>query len=793
MPYPSAANVVVLWGSWFDESTRSGMDATLTATPLPAGTSTGTATPNLTASASWAWIKSRQWHTKPLASGLYALPLLANDDPDLTAFGGYRIDAQGETPFICNVSVTAATTTVTQEMADAIAMAASLSGSSFSVPVGSTVQAVHLTDAAVLSGPQPSPPTAFYTMAQTNSVIAAALASIPVGGSLIPTSIFTTGTHVPANGELARYNPAGAATPANISATLPAASANQRFGVVNTSVASSSYTATFTCAGSDTFSDATTTLTLKAGERAVLVGAPGGFTVESRTVLSGGSTFTQTATAKTAAYTAAANEIVVVDTSGGMFTVTGPTSGAPFGLRWKAGTVAPTVAAPSGYTINGAASVTPSLPPGTSSGELTTWQAFGTDYQVIGRAIPPSVLDGRYRAKLDLASSGAKGAVCFTYDDCNASMLTCANMAAARGQRNTFFITSDQISGGLKLSSAQIAAIAAQGHELGAHSKTHPDVSAIATAAGRAVEYDTPRTVVEGIVGVGKVTSWAYPGGARSVTTDTELYLRYDRIFGVGYTSGNCVVPMADRNNRFLVGRWSWGSSANSHGTVLDLIRLAAREPVVVVIYTHDPGNASGAFPNDPSFAQVAEAYDLAASLGVPSVGIAEALPASNLVVNPGFEDSSGAGVVPPGWTVPVVGSSAVAESVAVTPSIGLNGTNSMHIGASSAASSLMTVEQAIPVVPNSSYKWSFRSQVANLTAGQFQYNMKQLDYAGMTVLDTVGAITANEAWNQRSRTLTTAANTMTILLAYQILGNTIGDWYIDHVDMRPTQFGSFG
>jgi hypothetical protein len=110
--------------------------------------------------------------------------------------------------------------------------------------------------------------------------------------------------------------------------------------------------------------------------------------------------FTQTAT-KTASYTAQPNEIVVIDTSGGTFIVTGPTAGGPWGWRWKTGTTAPTIAAPAGYTIVGSASVTPSLAPGGSSGEFVTYQAFSTDYQPMLNVKPLATLDARYGAVLN--------------------------------------------------------------------------------------------------------------------------------------------------------------------------------------------------------------------------------------------------------------------------------------------------------------------------------------------------------------------------------------------------------
>jgi len=362
--------------------------------------------------------------------------------------------------------------------------------------------------------------------------------------------------------------------------------------------------------------------------------------------------------------------------------------------------------------------------------------------------------------------------------------MTAGQLAADRGQRNTFFITSDLLNTTGRITSANIATLAGQGHEIGGHAKVHIDLTTYAAAADRVIQYDTPKTVLDGIIGAGKTRSWAYPLGGRSVTTDTELYLRYERVFGIG-SSIPAVIPLSERDDRFLIGRHGWVQS--THETTLDLIRLAARSPVVVVIYTHDPGNTSGAFAGDPTVAQVTEAYDLCATLGVPSVGVAEALPPSNRVINGGFENGLA------GWVRPLGDRNGIVNTVVDTPSAGHTGTQSLHVGFGAANTGAMHVEQAIPCLPKTDYTLRFRAHMDGLLAGSCQWSLRQLDYAGAIVLDTISTVTANEAWIQKNRPLTTSATTATLVIQFTANTGFVGDWYVDHVDLRPTHLGSFG
>lgn len=377
----------------------------------------------------------------------------------------------------------------------------------------------------------------------------------------------------------------------------------------------------------------------------------------------------------------------------------------------------------------------------------------------------------------------SRGMVCFTYDDGYNSWPTLKALADARGHRNTFFVTSNHI--GVNLSNADLLAYVAAGHEIGAHSKTHAHIPA-QTVANRAIEYDDPKTVLEGVLGTNTVRAWAYPFGDRSATTDLELYGRYPQIFGTGYAQP-AVIPMEDRFGRYLYGRQQW--LQNTHATVLDLIKLAHRNPVVVVIYCHDPGNTSGSFATDPSITQVTEAYDLCKSLGVPSVTVGEALPSGNVVRNGGFEDGLTA------WQMPLgIPTGLTVESLTDTPdtSVALGGTKSLHIGATSPIGANCIIEQTIPVKPGTSWNWGARWRAANMVTGQLQFDFQRLDYSGTQIATTASTISTNSGWGRPTRAVVVEANCVAINIKFSVGTGFQGDVYLDHVDLRPTQHGLF-
>jgi hypothetical protein len=353
VPAISDAEQVVLHGFWFDEEDGGGVDGTITLDPVKIEGQSGT-TPNLKDPTGYAHIRTRQRIATPDPfTGYYAVLALATNDPDVDAYGGRRVQFSGYDPYVIQVPYNAPTTTVDAKMAAAIP----------SLTVGQTVRALWLIDAPDGTAP-PAPVSSYYTAAQTNSLVEQytwktqgpwsssttyALRDVvtyngssyvavgtstnvtpgtdttkwqllaqagATGGQLVATAVFTSDSHTPAHGEMARYNP-----PSNLTITLPAAVVNNRFGVSNEAL-SGAFTVTFTCAGSDTFTGGSTTLTLSPGERVVLLGVTGGFAVESRTSLAGNSAVRESATSTTVGR----GETLLMDATDGARNVSPPTS-----------------------------------------------------------------------------------------------------------------------------------------------------------------------------------------------------------------------------------------------------------------------------------------------------------------------------------------------------------------------------------------------------------------------------------------------------------------------------------
>jgi len=370
------------------------------------------------------------------------------------------------------------------------------------------------------------------------------------------------------------------------------------------------------------------------------------------------------------------------------------------------------------------------------------------------------------------------GAVCFVFDDGYTSWTDSIIPALNTGQRVTFFVQTNKI--GTTISAANVTEWHAAGHEIASHSTAHQNYTTL-TATQRAADHDAAVAALEALTTAGAVTSFAYPSGARNATTDIECLHRYKRIFTIGVPS-----PLVQRSappGQFIYGRQSWAPTATNHAKVLDLIRLAASQPVLVVIYGHDPGNSSGAFSTDPSATEVAEAFDLCASLGVPMLTLAEALPSSPAaLVNGGFENGLS------GWLVTNSGAYTV-ESITDAPLAGLPGTKSLHILATGATTCF--VEQIIPVDPSRPFNLSYRYRTVS-GAGHYHV-VKEYGADGTVGTQTnSGAFgAANTTWTLGNRDVTLAATCVAVGI---IFGSTAAtEVYIDHVHTGYQAWGKFG
>ncbi len=185
MTYPAAtANLVVLWGRWWDHLTKAGVDATITATPLLATGQAGSGSPNLVSLVDQAEIKTAAWSTKPLpGSGLWALPLLPTNDAQFGAFGGYRIQAGSEPPFIVEILENTPTMVMSADMIAALNAARTQSNAApIGISVSDVVQAVWVRQAAVLQQPAVAPPAGVLTSDQVVNLVAG-VRQLPLGGT----------------------------------------------------------------------------------------------------------------------------------------------------------------------------------------------------------------------------------------------------------------------------------------------------------------------------------------------------------------------------------------------------------------------------------------------------------------------------------------------------------------------------------------------------------------------------------------------------------------------------------
>ncbi len=385
---------------------------------------------------------------------------------------------------------------------------------------------------------------------------------------------------------------------------------------------------------------------------------------------------------------------------------------------------------------------------------------------------------------LAVSLASGKGAVCFTWDDGFDNWTTIGNYAAARNQRHTFCVSLNRIGQG-GFTDSDIVALAAQGHEIAAHSETHTKMTTL-TASQRVTEWDTPKTYLENLLGAGSVTTWCYPYGSastpsgRNAATDKEGYLRYDRLLDTTGLAGTGNYRLADPKP-FLIRRIDWDpATPANYQTGLEWIRRAAVEPIVVVLYAHDPTTY---------MTEYEDAMDLAQSLGVPCVTTREAFPAHpNNLLDGGFEDSNLYY-----WTYNGSASQTM-ESIVDTPATGLNGTRSLHL-ATDGVTKTVYASQSMRVLPNEEYTLSFWDRVSITSTGG-----SSLTYAKVEVYDELanllsshyGSNLTNTSWAEGTVVMTghPAAAFATVKLVVELIH---AEAWFDHVHFGPTRLGVFG
>lgn len=396
----------------------------------------------------------------------------------------------------------------------------------------------------------------------------------------------------------------------------------------------------------------------------------------------------------------------------------------------------------------------------------------------------------------------ARGAVVFTWDDGWDSHPLIAQMHAERGQRGTFYITTNLLNTAQHMTTAQLVALAAnKGHEIGCHSADHTDMTSL-TPATRAAQWASQGTL-EGIVGR-PVRSYAYPLGAHNLATDQEAYGRFDRIASVGLAQGfagsstNAGQWLYERPTEpFRHGRFPWNQT--THPQFMQVLRdYVAKRGAILTAYAHQVGN-----PDTPTLVQITEAMDFCSANGIPCITSAEAFPGQK-VVNPGFESGID------GWTVITAGTGATGltvDSFTDAPSAGLPGTKSLRIIAPNTTTAADTVEvvQTIPVEGNRPYTFSGRIRhdagVVGAGAG-VKLRINEMYGDGSVIGGRAGNSAASTtAWTQATMTPTALNDGLTVAgrshpearyweLIVRV-NNVTGTFYADHLHFGPTEFAA--
>ncbi|TLM81689.1 polysaccharide deacetylase family protein [Pseudarthrobacter sp. NamE5] len=382
-----------------------------------------------------------------------------------------------------------------------------------------------------------------------------------------------------------------------------------------------------------------------------------------------------------------------------------------------------------------------------------------------------------------------KGAVVLSMDDAFMAMDTVRRFLDERGQKGTFFITPGLLNGHSKISEAHIVAMAQNGHEVGAHSLTHANLTSISPEQ-RSTEFEQPKFILEKITGV-PVTSFAYPfgtaSGGRNLATDVDLYLRYDRVFDTSQYNQAAIYPRYSQTPS-LIRRT--GVDGASHAQCLAMVREAAKRPVLASLYFH---NLDTQF--NPTTAQLIELLDLAKALGVELITASEAFGSHRMVANAGFEENS-TDALPWRW---FKSGSAQLEIVTERPQTGLAGNRSLHLYAP--PSTYSRVAQAVEVVPGVTYTYSFRARAVqgSTWASHSAYgHCVPLDYGQSPIagaeVRTKPVLAEHVAWTKYSVDFTAPVNCSTVLLGLVVdWPNNGGRVAFDHVWFGPKTMGDLG
>lgn len=377
-----------------------------------------------------------------------------------------------------------------------------------------------------------------------------------------------------------------------------------------------------------------------------------------------------------------------------------------------------------------------------------------------------------------------RGRVCFTWDDGTLDHATIVKpLADSLGQSHTFCIntgTIDNLNGATnRMSTAQVQALSAAGHEIADHGNLHTDWTTLTTAQ-RDTYFAASAAWFAANLPSATIRTFCYPFGTRSQGADNGVYGRYARALdiqpGTPYELGH--------NPDFLVRRFNWDVA--HHQQILNMLAWAAAKRATIVVMAHavDAVDASA-----PTTAQVQEVLALATSLGLNCWTVTQAFGDPNVVPDPGFEDTTLAN-----WRTVVTGTGTV-TNIADAPATGLSGVRSCRMSTTDLVSTAFVRHNTLfPIVGGATYTMTARVR-RTLTAGSDTAIIRFQEFRediGVATVTTSSTAIASGTWAQASASIATNQNSRFLQIEAGIAAGMNGDLYVDHIDVRRNIYGNY-
>lgn len=213
----------------------------------------------------------------------------------------------------------------------------------------------------------------------------------------------------------------------------------------------------------------------------------------------------------------------------------------------------------------------------------------------------------------------SSGMASITFDDGSLGQYNNARPALnQRSMKGTFFIISDALGwSATNMNAAQVRQLAADGHEIGNHTRDHSNLATL-TGAQITAEFADSQSAISRQTGI-TPTTCAYPYGSHNASVDgiAASFFRGCRETGGGINTSGTLQPFALKN--YYVVR---ASSA-------DGVRAAAQQAIAQntwVIFTYHGVTPTNPGTEDVTPAQLAAQLDAIAATGIPVVTMSQGL-----------------------------------------------------------------------------------------------------------------------------------------------------------------------